>query len=405
VLVISYFYPPMAIGPSFVMGTLLEQFDPTGLVVFSGNPEKSTTPIDPSKRPPVAVRRFDVPRWWPDTDTEVRILGRKLPLRPRAFGNLLVSIGVTAAALRVLRRPQTRALVVVYPKQHFLLAGLLAAVLARKPLFVYFMDVYVEGLPRGRRIAALIERLVARRASVVFAMSEPHRDHFEKRLRRCGVRNPQVVELPHLHREEPPAEPPRLEGNPAIVFTGAIYDAQADSVRRLVDALDTLESHEAQLHLLTQTSGRELRRWGIEPSARVHVRSVTRAEAQAAQRAADVLFLPMGFEAKGDVVRTASPSKLPEYLAAGRPVLVHAPADSFVARYAREHGFAEVIDDPDPAALRAALLRLTSDSAHTAELARRAATTLRRHEAAEVARIFQRTIAAAVGDVRTEEER
>jgi glycosyltransferase involved in cell wall biosynthesis len=405
VLVISYFYPPMAIGPSFVMGTLLEQFDPTGLVVFSGNPQKSTTPVDPSRRPSVAVRRFDVPLWWPDADTEVRILGRKLSLRGRAFGNLLVSVGLAVAATRVLRRTQTRALVVVYPKQHFLLAGLLASLLARKPLLVYFMDVYVEGLPSGRRVAALIERLVARRASAVFAMSEPHRDHLEKRLRRCGVPNPQVVELPHLHREEPSVEPLRLEGNPAIVFTGAIYDAQADSVRRLVEALRTLESHEGHLHLLTQTSGDELRRWGIEPNQRVHVRSATRAEALAAQRAADVLFLPMGFEAKGDVVRTASPSKLPEYLAAGRPVLVHAPAESFVARYAREHGFAEVVDDADPAALRAALLRITTDPSHRAVLARRAATTLRRHEAAEVARIFQRTIAAAVGDVRTEEER
>jgi glycosyltransferase involved in cell wall biosynthesis len=395
-LLMSYYYPPMSVGTSFAVGTLLEGFDDSGLIVFCGKPSKSTVPTDPTLKPRGSLRRFDVPAWWPDADAELRLAGRTVRLRWRALGNLLVALRVAAAAIATLRRESTRALVVVYPKQHFLLAGLLVATVVRKPLLVYFTDVYVEGLERGRRTARLIERLVARRANVVFAMSSAHREHIESRIR-AHVREPRVVELPHLYSEAPAeADRPVLVGAPAIVFTGAIYDAQADAVERLASALPLLEPLDPHLHLLTQSSPAELRAWGIEPCARVHVRTATRVEARAAQRAADILFLPLAFGAKEQVLRTASPSKMPEYLAAGRPILVHAPPDSYLARYAREHGFAEVVDDPDAAALAAAVRRLATDPDRCEELVAAAERTLVRHRIESVAGTFREAVEAAV---------
>jgi hypothetical protein len=77
-----------------------------------------------------------------------------------------------------------------------------------------------------------------------------------------------------------------------------------------------------------------------------------------------VLFLGLGFDTPHvDVIQTASPAKLPEYMASGRPILVHAPRGSHVAEYAREEGFAEVVDAPDDEALRAAVTRVLSDRA------------------------------------------
>jgi hypothetical protein len=84
-------------------------------------------------------------------------------------------------------------------------------------------------------------------------------------------------------------------------------------------------------------------------------RRTTRSESRVAQRAAGVLFLPLAFNAKREVVSTASPSKMPEYLAAERPILVHAPPFSYVVRYAREHQFAEVVDAADEDAIAHAI--------------------------------------------------
>ena len=80
------------------------------------------------------------------------------------------------------------------------------------------------------------------------------------------------------------------------------------------------------------------------------------------QAEADILFLPLAFDCPApDVVRSALPGKFPEYLASGRPILVHAPADSFVAWYCRQHHCAAVVDEPDTRALADGLHRLISD--------------------------------------------
>ena len=51
-----------------------------------------------------------------------------------------------------------------------------------------------------------------------------------------------------------------------------------------------------------------------------------------------------------------------EYLASGRPVLVHAPRDSFVSWYFNRYECGLVVDRKDPAALSQAIWRLPDDA-------------------------------------------
>jgi glycosyltransferase involved in cell wall biosynthesis len=55
-----------------------------------------------------------------------------------------------------------------------------------------------------------------------------------------------------------------------------------------------------------------------------------------------------------------------EYLRAGAPILVHAPADSNVARLARAHDLGLVVDENDVAALAAAIRRFLENPAAAA---------------------------------------
>jgi hypothetical protein len=397
-LILSYYFPPMAVGPAFVVDALLAQLNPEGVTVFTGDPDLySHSPHrDASWANGMRTRRFDVPAWWPLEDRDVYLAGRRIPLRLRAIGNVLVGLRVACAAAAELRSG-SRALLVVYPKQHFLLGAWVAATITRKPLLVYFMDVYVEGLTRTRRIASLIERLLARRAKVLFAMSDRHEQHLRQLVaRECS--RARVIQLPHPYASESTLSTTTLTGRPSIVFTGAIYDAQADAIRRLAEALDSplLADLDPQLHLFSADPPDWIAQWGIEAGGRVHLARRSRDEARAAQRAADILFLPIAFDAKPHVQRTASPSKMPEYLAAGRPILVHAPPESSVAEYARLHGFAEVVDEPNVEALAAAVRRLAGDEPRRRELTERAAETLPRHEAATVAGILRRAVSEAI---------
>lgn len=383
-LVVSYCVPPMTAGPAFVMGSLLRRFR-RDLVVFAGNPGRYFPPQGTER--PVPAREFDVPPWWPE-DRAVTVRGRTVPVPMGSIGNIVIALRMAGSAVRVLRRPDVRGLFVVYPKQHFLLGACVASLFSRKPFLVYFMDIYVEGVARGRPIARVIERYIFHRASVLFAMSEPHRQALERKIQ-AGDGLPWVVEIPHPWDEPQPRaelEGP-LRGRPAIVFAGAIYDAQAESIRRLIEVIENdLPELDPVLHLFTASDPGQLAAFGIRPSERVRLAMASRAQVLAAQRAADILFLPIAFDANEHVAVTASPTKMPEYLAAGTPILVHAPPRAFVTKYAEERGFAEVVKEPDRVALAAAVKRLALEPEVRERLCAHALETLALHDADLVAR-------------------
>jgi glycosyltransferase involved in cell wall biosynthesis len=83
----------------------------------------------------------------------------------------------------------------------------------------------------------------------------------------------------------------------------------------------------------------------------------------AAQRASDAVVLPLAFQTTNpDEIRTVFPTKLLEYFVCGRPILVHAPADSWVSRNARDTGWGAVADTAEPKALAQAIDSLLSDA-------------------------------------------
>jgi hypothetical protein len=75
---------------------------------------------------------------------------------------------------------------------------------------------------------------------------------------------------------------------------------------------------------------------------------------------------------------------------------VHAPRDSYLSGYAREHGFAEVVDTPDAPALAAAVRKLATDEGGRAQLAEHAAQALERHRAEAVAQAFADAVRSVV---------
>ena len=112
-----------------------------------------------------------------------------------------------------------------------------------------------------------------------------------------------------------------------------------------------------------------------------------------------MLFLGLSFNtAYPDVIRTASPAKLPEYMASGRPILVHAPQGSHVARYGREGSFCEVVAVPDDDRLREGIMRVLSDSQLAKERAARAQELVRQfHKVSRVRERFSRLLESVPG--------
>jgi glycosyltransferase involved in cell wall biosynthesis len=107
---------------------------------------------------------------------------------------------------------------------------------------------------------------------------------------------------------------------------------------------------------------------------------VQQGQLRKALQEADILFLPYSFlSGSRHSVETAFPSKMADYLAAGKPILIFAPASSTLARYAAEERFAELVTECDLPILAAAVRKLTLSPPRRRMLAERALAAFRRN--------------------------
>ncbi len=134
-----------------------------------------------------------------------------------------------------------------------------------------------------------------------------------------------------------------------ILYTGAIYEAHYDAFRNLIQALHILGRPEIRFHIYTPQSESHLRANNISGEYVTYHKNQPIFMMPEIQQRADILFLPLAFDSPyPEIVKTASPGKIGELLAARRPVLVHAPADSFVSWYFKRYSCGQVVDKNDP---------------------------------------------------------
>lgn len=238
-------------------------------------------------------------------------------------------------------------------------AGAIAARRAGLPHVLWVLDLWEENTYPSfeRRIARRLERRLWRGAAAILVHSEEAAEHYAaKHCVQCHVLRTPIIDpgaAPARTAEGSPAE-----GSPAeIVCAGALYWAQADAVSRLERAtarigssvvLTVLGDHES----LTTPA----------PGAHRIERDVPDSRFRDRLARADLLFLGLSFHTSyPDIVRTAAPARFPEYLAAGTPMIVHAPAGSHVARRARALDLARVVDQPSDEALADAIREVLGD--------------------------------------------
>ena len=251
-------------------------------------------------------------------------------------------------------------------------AAFLATRLLRIPFYAYLLDQFshMVNYGMGRSPLRYLEPVMMKRAAAVIVPNEFLAGDV---ARSFGI-DPVILHNPcDLSRYQAlPAREPRTDGEFRIVYTGEVSGLQAAAIRNLVEGIRRLGSDDVRLHVYSVRGAAVLEKEGIRgPIVLPGARPLS--EMPAVQSQADVLFLPLALgTAHPEIVRTAAPGKLGEFLAARRPILVHAPPDSFLAWYFRRHECGLVVDRDDPDALADALRRLRSDAVLRAKLSERA---------------------------------
>ena len=118
---------------------------------------------------------------------------------------------------------------------------------------------------------------------------------------------------------------------------------------------------------------------------------------------ADLLVLPINFDQRSlTYVGYSLQTKVPQYMASGTPVLLYAPASSPNTRYAARERWGMLVDQPDKAKLKEAIIKLMQEPSLRAKLGQRArALAFREHDAVQVRQRFRKVMSdVALGTYR-----
>jgi glycosyltransferase involved in cell wall biosynthesis len=156
---------------------------------------------------------------------------------------------------------------------------------------------------------------------------------------------------------------PYREGEVNIIYTGAIYHAHYDAFRNLTAAIQQLGRQDVRLHLYTAQQPADLERQNISGFVVYHPH-LSSTQIMEVQQEADILFLPLAFDSPiPEVIKTSAPGKMSEYLSSGRPILVHAPPDTYLSWYFKQYECGLVVDRDDPVTLGSAIQQIIDDRA------------------------------------------
>jgi glycosyltransferase involved in cell wall biosynthesis len=262
------------------------------------------------------------------------------------------------------------------------IAGDVCARLRGVPHVIWVFDLWEENAYSDvdRRLAARLEGRLWRRAAAIIGHAEEISRHYE---RKHGV-PVQVLPTP-IELADPAPRDPEPHATKEVLYAGALYWAQEEPLRRLAHVCR--ETDGVRLTIVGDRA--QANRVGIDADAFEPRLAPEDFRARVAR--ADVAFVGLSFDSPHpDVIATATPARLPEYMASGTPILVHAPAGSHVAEYARREDFAEVVDEPDPEALAAGLRRVIGDGDRSSMRVRRARElAVSRHDHRVVARALR----------------
>jgi glycosyltransferase involved in cell wall biosynthesis len=237
----------------------------------------------------------------------------------------------------------------------------------------YLFDDYVyQWMGFYRRVAKLFAKIIMRHSTDIIVPNEFLQQDYLSRYDVTSkvIRN--SCSIPEISNRVKHKDI-FLNGNINIVYIGAIYHAHYDAFQNLLKAIQIVQRSDMRVHLFTAQDKHILNLQGIDGNMVVFHNHVKQSEIYDILNRADILFLPLAFNTPiPEVIKTSSPGKMGEYLAVGKPILVHAPRNSFVSYYFLKNSCGMVVNENSPDSLSASLAELIENKNLSHELGRTA---------------------------------
>jgi len=380
-LVISRWFSPRPGGSSVTLSNLLGWFDPADYLVVTTRPVP-----DEARSAPLAGAQIQY------TSSEWRFHTRGHQLWNTA------QIPVAAKRIFTLvKQSQCKAICAVFPDIQYLTTAYWVHKMTGLPLSVYLHDFIVDAHYGGYlgTLARWIQPRIFQSAYPLWTMSEAMSEYLQRTYR---VRSEPLV---HAYNESIPEEPPAhtfsSEGL-RLFFSGAVYIANSVSLARITRAISRMPN--VRLTLSGGNNPQALQQQGI---AGPHVHSgfiVNRAELIQFMQTQDIFVSCLSWPEESwlgpDELATIFSTKLPEYLAQGKPILIHCPDHYFVARFFKKHDCGWVVSTPSEEAIQRTLQEIQENTDTRQRRCRNALKAARLFEGNRIARQFQAKMSSVI---------
>ncbi len=383
IVLVSAYFPPTVGGTSTVLANLVSRLAPEDVIVVTEKRQIADKINGASVPEGIKILETHIP---PTFFQNIPYIWRwerslRFALIPK----------VMSLTLRAIRETKATCIVAVYPSWPFLIGAYLAHRHTGLPLVTYHMDIPVRRSSAAAFEGFFIdkfERKIALSAQKRLIISEGLVEDFRSRLGLDSTIIPHSIDLDATSARLATLPGPDMEGETRIVHTG-IVEGQRECLLRIARTLHNRPGLDARLILCTPTPKARLLQAGFDlPS--VEIISLPQEKVLPLQASAHILttVLPFFLKTKEGAL-TCFPTKLVEYLATNRPILIHSPAWSFLARNARQHDYAEVVDQPNEDALANAIWKLRQDPALRSRISQNASDYVRDFDIHKVTRQFQ----------------
>lgn len=389
IVLVSSYFPPVVGGTSTVLRNLVSELPAKNVAVVTEH--RDLTPDAPRSEVPPGLRilKTGLPP----------ALFQKIPYIWRFERHLrfALTLRVRNLTLRAIRETRPDCILGIYPNWPFLIGAYLAHRSSGVPLVTYHMDIPVRRSATAAFEGWFIENYeekALRSAQQRLIISGGYAQDFTHRFGLGTTLLPHSIDLGNIRTRIDALPRPPADGPTRIVHTG-IVEGQREGLLRIARTLHHNPDLNARLLLSTPTPKDRLLRQGFDLPC-VEILSLTQDEVLQLQATAHILttVLPF-FHPNKEGALTGYPTKLVEYLAAARPILIHAPAWTHLCQHARQHGYAQIADRPDEDAIAQAIRKLQTDTAHTQQLTRNAKQTAPNFDIQTITAQFLRTLNSA----------
>ena len=188
-----------------------------------------------------------------------------------------------------------------------------------------------------------------------------------------------------------------LSDSPSILYAGRIGLGIETSLELITKAVQRLnEELNMSIKFILQTQKKPL--WSDNYDCIVHNYFVPYNDLPKVFSSADFLLLPYDFSERSiKYIRYSMPTKAPEYMVSGTPIIIFAPKVTAIVKYAQEHNWAKVITNNDISEITKVIKELIKSKELRQQIAKNAIQIAEKnHNSIDVTNNFKKTILSIV---------